>query len=153
MRTATSAALAAALVLLAACGAPAPETSPAPAPAPAPGATAAAPADSASARPRFSRDMLTEQEILQANVTTNALDAVQRLRPQWLRIRGSATVPENDGTTAIQAWLNGRHLGDVQTLRDIPVGQIIDMRWVEPIQARQRYGPGNARGVIAVNGR
>ena len=151
MRSYSSAALAAALVLLAACAAPAPETGPAPAPAS--GATAPMPADSGSARTRFSRDMLTEQEILQANVTTNALDAVQRLRPQWLRIRGSASVPENDGTTAIQAWLNGRHLGDVQTLRDVPVGQIIDMRWVEPIQARQRYGPGNARGVIAVNGR
>ena len=148
MRTHASAALAAAtLVLLAACGAAPPET----VPAPAAGVTTAA--DSGSSRARFSRDVLTEQEILQNNITTNALEAVQRLRPQWLRIRGSATVPESDGTLAIQAWLNGRHLGDVQTLRDVPVGQIIDLRWVEPIQARQRYGAGNSRGAIAVNGR
>lgn len=146
MRISTS--LIPAAVLLCACGGTA---SPSPAPAPGPAASAA-PADSA-ARTRTNRDVLTEQEILAANVTTHALDAVQRLRPQWLRIRGSATVPESDGTLAIQAWLNGRHLGDVQMLRDIPVGQIVELRWLDPITARNRYGPGNSRGVVDVTGR
>ena len=147
MRISTPLILSAA-ALLCACSAATPSPSPAPGP-----AQSAAPADSAGGRARTNRDVLTEQEILAANVTTHALDAVQRLRPQWLRIRGSATVPENDGTLAIQAWLNGRHLGDVQTLRDIPVGQIIELRWLDPITARNRYGPGNSRGVVDVTGR
>ncbi|HVG43463.1 MAG TPA: hypothetical protein VM890_01995 [Longimicrobium sp.] len=151
MRTHTTAALAAALVLLAACGSAAPETGPAPAPA----AATRAPADSSTAagRPRFSRDVLTEAEIQQANIVTSAYEAVTRLRPQWLRMRGTTAVPEDDGTREIQVWYNGRKLGNPETLRDITITQIVEMRWVDPIQARQRYGPGNARGVIAINGR
>jgi hypothetical protein len=152
MRSYTPAALAAALVLLAACGPAAPETSPGPAAAP---TAARTPADSSSAagRPRFSRDVLTEEEIRQANIVSNAYEVVTRLRPQWLRMRGTTAVPEDDGTREIQVWNNGRKLGNPETLRDITVTQIIEMRWVDPIQARQRYGPGNARGVIAINSR
>jgi hypothetical protein len=148
MRTYTPAALAAALVLLAACGPAASETSPGPAP-------VTAPADSSSpaGRPRFSRDVLTEEEIRQANIVSNAYEVVTRLRPQWLRMRGTTAVPEDDGTREIQVWNNGRKIGNPETLRDITVTQIVEMRWVDPIQARQRYGPGNARGVIAVNSR
>ena len=53
----------------------------------------------------------------------------------------------------MQVWYNGRPLGNTDTLREISTSQVIEMRWVDPIQARTTYGPGNGRGVISITGR
>jgi hypothetical protein len=104
-------------------------------------------------RPRYRREQLTEQEIAASPITTHALDLVRRLRPEWLRNRGSSDQPDNDGSREVQVWYNGRRLGNTDTLREISTSQVIEMRWVDPIQARSMYGPGNGRGVISITGR
>lgn len=104
-------------------------------------------------RPRYRREVVTEQEIAATPATSHALDLVRRLRPEWLRNRGSADQPDDDGSREVQVWYNGRRLGNTDTLRDVDTSQIIEMRWVDPIQARVTYGPGNGRGVISITGR
>ena len=153
---------AAVLALLAACEGAAAQSAPPSAPdsnppartstgAPA-GAPVAADPIAKSVRPRYRRELLTEQEIAAANATSHALDLVRRLRPEWLRNRGSSDQPDNDGSREVQVWYNGRRLGNTDTLRDIDMSQVIEMRWVDPIQARATYGPGNGRGVISITG-
>jgi hypothetical protein len=160
----TLSASAAVLALFALCGeAVAQSTPPAPPPDSNPpartstGAAAGAPAApdpmASSVRPRFRRDRLTEQEIAATTITTHAFDLVRRLRPEWLRNRGSYYQPDNDGSREVQVWYNGRHLGNTETLRDVTTTQVIEMRWVDPIQARSIYGPPNGRGVISITGR
>jgi hypothetical protein len=150
------------VALFAFCGGAAAQTTPAPrdsippartaAGAPA-GAPAAADPIARAVRPRYRREVLTEQEIAATNVTSHALDLVRRLRPEWLRNRGSSDQPDNDGSREVQVWYNGRQLGNTDTLREISTSQVIEMRWVDPIQARSMYGPGNGRGVISITGR
>ena len=132
---------------------PPPTTPPATTPSSAPGAPAAADPLGASVRGRGSRDRLTEAEIATATGTPNAFDLVRRLRPAWLRNRGYASQPDNDGSSDVQVWYNGRHLGGPEMLREISIAQVVEMRYVDPIQARITYGPGNGRGVISITGR
>jgi hypothetical protein len=157
---------AAALALLLACGNAAAQTPP-PAPPPTsdstarPTTTSGAPAGSpaaadpmaSSTRPRYRRDRLTEAEIAATTATSSALDLVRRLRPEWLRNRGGPSQQDSDGSREVQVWYNGRHLGDVATLRDVATSDLISLRWVDPIEARISYGPGNGRGVISITGR
>jgi hypothetical protein len=160
----TLSAFAALVALLAVCrGTAAQSTQTAPPPGPDPpartasGAPAGAPAAAdplaKAVRPRYRRELLTEQEIAATAITTHALDLVRRLRPEWLRNRGSSDQPDDDGSREVQVWYNGRRLGNTDTLRDISTSQVIEMRWVDPIQARTTYGPGNGRGVISITGR
>lgn len=107
----------------------------------------------ASTQPRNRADVLTPEEIEAATSASNAHQLVSLLRPNWLRLRGNPDHPDPDGSRVIQVWYNGRNMGDVSMLRDISRGQIISMRWVDPITARATYGPPNGRGVIAINGR
>ena len=155
------------LALLAVCGgavaqstpatAKPPETAPNPPATTATGAPAGSPvaADpiASAVRPRYRRELLTEQEIAATNVTTHAFDLVRRLRPEWLRNRGSYNQPDNDGSREVQVWYNGRQMGNTEQLREISTSQVISIRWVDPIQARSMYGPGNGRGVISITGR
>ena len=119
------------------------------------GAQAPAGPDSATRRdrPRFSRDQLTLAEIEQAGITTNAYDAVQRLRPGWLRNRGGVFQRDGDGSNVVQVWYAQRQLGNVETLREVSLSEVLEIKWVDPIRARDVYGPGNGRGVIAITGR
>jgi hypothetical protein len=61
------------------------------------GAPAAADPIAKAVRPRYRRELLTEEEIAATNITSHALDLVRRLRPEWLRNRGSSDQPDNDG--------------------------------------------------------
>src|SRR4051794_40288905 len=106
------------------------------------GAPAAADPIAKAVRPRYRRELLTEQEIAATNITSHAFDLVHRLRPEWLRNRGTYDQPDNDGSREVQVWYNGRRLGNTDTLREINTSQVIEMRWVDPIQARSMYGPG-----------
>lgn len=117
------------------------------------GAPASADPLAATTRSRGSRDRLTEAEISAATVTSNAFDLVRRLRPAWLRNRGASDQPDNDGSAVVQIWYNGRNLGGPEMLREISISQIVEMRYIDPIQARITYGPGNGRGVISITGR
>jgi hypothetical protein len=151
-------------VLLSVSGAAAAQSSPAPSSPPTSipattsnGNTAGAPVSAdplaATTRGRGSRDHLTEAEISAATVTSNAFDLVRRLRPAWLRNRGASDQPDNDGSAVVQIWYNGRNLGGPEMLREISISQIVEMRYIDPIQARITYGPGNGRGVISITGR
>jgi hypothetical protein len=155
----TAATAAAVLALLLARAETAAQTTTPPAPPAPPAAPAAAPAqapaDSAAprTRTRYRNNVLTKEEIAAANIHSNAYDVVSRLRAGWMRNRGGNIAADPDGSVEVRVWFNGQSLGSVETLRQINVDQIDEMRWIDPIQARSVYGPGNGRGVIAIKGR
>ena len=74
----------------------------------------------------------------------DALQAVQRLRPQWLQSRGTA-----------QAVLHvdGAPRGDVNDLRFIPADQIEQIEYMSATDASTRFGTDYQGGVILVTNR
>lgn len=94
----------------------------------------------ASTGERTSRnlDVLTREEILEANLPT--LDvAVQRLRPLWLNIRQPPSL--STGQAQIVVFLNTQYQGGVEELRNFGPADISELRYLDgPRAAAQLQG-------------
>ena len=96
-------------------------------------------------------NLITQDEI--ARITaTNAYDAVQMLRPSFLRQRGVPSSTSGMPDLAI-VYLDGMKMGDVGQLQRIPTVGIVSIRYINAIEANQRYGRGHEGGAILVDTR
>ena len=117
----------------------------------------------ATSAARGSANEIDRAEIEATKGVTTAQDLVQRLRPQWLRSRGSATI-SNTQQEAIVVYVDGVRSGEIpiaQTLeRDRgaapnPLDAILAARVQRLIyyggtDATQRFGTGHGHGAIEV---
>lgn len=118
----------------------------APPPAPTDTAHAAAPATPAApaVRVRHNPDLITAAEI-DGTTASDALNLVQRLRPQWLRARAASP------GDVVVVYVNGGRLGSAAELRNLKAETIGEMRYVRSEEAVARYGMGHSAGVILVS--
>ncbi len=77
----------------------------------------------------------------------SAYDAVQRLRPQWLRARGG------DASDLPATFVDGRHFGDVNQLSTFNTADILSIRFLSASDATTLYGTGYPGGVIEIQTR
>ena len=89
-------------------------------------------------------NLITADEIREARVV-NALQAVQSLRPQWLRTRGSTS----PGGATVEVYRNETNVGMAQ-LRNIAANSIVEIRYYGSVEATQRWGMGHENGAIQV---
>jgi hypothetical protein len=94
-------------------------------------------------------DLLT-QETLRTGSQSNVYEAVQAIRPNWLRPRGPDSF-RNPGQ--VQVYLDAVRLGGVETLRTIPVQQVQFIQWYDPVSASSRWGLDHGHGAILVSTR
>lgn len=92
---------------------------------------------------RRSTNVITAEEIASVSASS-AYEVVQRLRSQWLLVRGGL------GSEGIVVYVDGVRRGDANSLRDIPVEQVRELRWIDGKDATTRYGTGHGSGVIEV---
>ena len=113
-------------------------------------ATAACPHSGATRRAR-DPNLITQDEIERVTAA-NAYDAVQMLRPSFLRARGVPSSVSGQPDLAI-VYLDGMKMGDVAQLQRIPTVGIVSIRYITAIDANQRYGRGHEGGAILVDTR
>ena len=94
-------------------------------------------------------DLITAEEIQAARVAT-AFEVVERLRPQFLRTRGSSSALMETRVTVFQDNLN---LGGVEMLRQIRALDVLEIRFMSASDATTRFGSGFPGGVIAIKSR
>ncbi len=99
-------------------------------------------------------NVLTSEEIQRANVGS-AYDAVQTLRPRWLQgPRELNRMPANADATArpagISVYVNDVSMGDVDYLKEIPAGTVLELRWLSSFEAASRFGPTEGQSAIVV---
>lgn len=76
-------------------------------------------------------DIITQEELQSVNVN-NMYEAVDRLRPRWLRIRSSQSL----GTpTMILVYQETNRLGDVSVLRDLGVDAALWLEYMDGARA------------------
>lgn len=97
--------------------------------------------------PRQDRDLLTREQIRETG-HNNALDAVQALRSNWLRTKGTDSFA---APTQVQVYLDNNQLGGVETLRGVATSQISYIRYYDGVTASGRWGLGHGQGVIYVS--
>lgn len=113
-------------------------------------------------RQELGRDFITMYELEQ---TTNRTlyDAIQNLRPEWLRTRGMTNPQETGsltgdannpqvvaGAPTIKVYMDNAYLGGVDALRDVSTNAIQTVRRLDAAEATTRWGAGHLHGAIAV---
>jgi hypothetical protein len=79
-------------------------------------------------------------------------EAVQRLHPEYLRTRGPSTIV-NETAMGPAVFVDRAFLGPIAVLRDLPVNDVQQIRFVSAWDAATIYGSGYANGVIEVTTR
>ncbi len=114
-------------------------------------ASASGGAEATAAAPRRDRNMITQEELASSGAT-NLLDAVQRLRPQWLR--GVNMTNRDGGGTDFAVYQGTTPLGGIDALRQLAPGYALRLRYLDASQATNTLpGLGSRRvaGAIVID--
>jgi len=114
-------------------------------------ASACATGGSGPSEPKRDRNLLSAEELAPL-LQFSAWDAVQRLRPVWLRpggIRNSA----NPAGHYPHVFLDGSPYGPMDALRGFRVETVEEIRYVNATDATIRYGGQYQGGVILITTR
>ena len=108
------------------------------------------------ARPLHSQHnsyVLTAEEI--ANIHGkggSAFDAVQALRPRWLRARNTYFDGSNRNapvrSEGAHVYLNDHDQGDAEYLKTIPVELVAELQYLSASEAGARFGPTDGPAIV-----
>ncbi len=111
------------------------------------GSTACASSGSSSTT-RGDRNVLTHEELVETG-EPDLQQALQRLRPAWLRPRGQTVAGRQ-----VAVFIDGTPRGDVSQLRGLQIMNVVEVTFVTASEAGFRYGTlAGAGGVIDVKTR
>jgi hypothetical protein len=113
------------------------------------GSTGASASQSSAPR-RGGANLITEEEITSAGVS-NAYELIQRLRPAWLRSRGTSSVNGSaGGGDAPLVYMDASQLGDLSTLNSVSIQSIRQIQFLNATDATQRFGTNLTGGAIVI---
>jgi TonB-dependent receptor-like protein len=106
----------------------------------------------AARAPSRSRDVIGQEEIAaRAGDATNALQIVEKLRPQMLRSRGASSPSDMSGSeSAPRVYVDNVSYGPLDALSNVLASQIKEIRFVNAGDATTQWGTGHTGGVILV---
>jgi len=95
-------------------------------------------------------NLVAQDEIRSVETGYTAFEAVRRLRPEFLS-RHATPMPGDFEEGFAVVYLDGVRLGGLQTLENIPVTTIVEIRYLRPSAAVERFGKHHRGGVILVS--
>jgi hypothetical protein len=101
---------------------------------------------------RGQSDVLTAEEIAETTAQ-NAYDAVSLRRPFFLKSRGPRSLQGAPAGQTVEfpiVYVNDMYYGELETLRNIHVSQIREIRYFDHNAATLRFGTGHTGGIISV---
>jgi len=108
---------------------------------------------SSALRPKSrNQDIIASTEIsASASEAANALQIIEKLRPQMLRSRGLGSPTDVNGESARpKVYIDNVSYGDVSTLANVTAGQIREIQFINSRDATTKWGTGHMGGVILV---
>jgi hypothetical protein len=106
--------------------------------------------------PRTGRLLLASAE-LRRSIATNALEAVEMGRPEWTKQqRDDEAKRGNQPTTlpvealSLVVYVGDEKVGAVETLRDVAIPEVAELRFYDARDARRRWGVDHKYGAIEV---
>jgi hypothetical protein len=107
---------------------------------------------SAPRAPSRQQDVITEAEIAsRAGEASNALQVVQKLRPQMLRGRGRVSAADSLNTNTLpRVIVDDVAFGAIENLANVNAMGVKEIRFVNAADATTRWGTGYPGGVIFV---
>ncbi len=98
-------------------------------------------------QPRESENIISRSELEQAGSLTT-YDAVQRLRPMFLRDRGPMTLINPNVRTRPVVFVDMTEYGEIESLRTLPASRVEQVRFYPGQQATTKFGSVYGGGVI-----
>jgi hypothetical protein len=99
--------------------------------------------------PRPNQRMLLAEEMVAAGYN-DAFSAIQSLRPHWMRARGATSFNSQE---AVKVYLDGSLMGGLDQLKAISVRSIASIRFLDGLEASNRWGLNHGMGAIVVSTR
>ena len=98
------------------------------------------------------KDIILESEIVAiGGGYPNALQVIEKLRPQMLRSRGTGSPTDATGETSQpKVYVDNIAYGDISTLTNLNAAQIREIQFFRSGDATTRWGTGHMGGVILV---
>jgi len=90
-------------------------------------------------------------EQIQASSARSIRELLRELRPRWLRSHGLDVLRQSgrpDQPRGIRVYLNNRLLGGLDSLDDISIGSVTEIRFLDAAAATLRWGAGNEDGAL-----
>ena len=101
--------------------------------------------------PGGSRNVLTAEEISRITVG-NVYEAIEQLRPEYLRSRGAISFRSASAPRAA-VYLDAVYFGTLASLRNIRATQVMLIEYLSASEATTRFGTNHAGGAILVTSR
>lgn len=95
---------------------------------------------------RTARNVITQDEI-DSTSATNVYDLVARLHGDYLKDRGKISIKTNQRERAV-VFLNDQEYGIPETLRNLPPGRFMEIRYYTGTEAVAKFGSQYGGGVI-----
>jgi outer membrane cobalamin receptor len=92
------------------------------------------------------RYVITEEEI-DASTASNVYDLIANLRADFLKDRGKISIRTNQHEKAV-VFLNDQEYGILETMRNIPVSRVSEIRYYPGADAVNRFGAQYGGGVV-----
>ena len=106
--------------------------------------------------PRTGR-LLLEIAELRRSIATNALEAVEIARPEWMKEQreDEAKRGNQPSTLPVEAlslvvYVGDEKVGAIETLRDVAIPEVAELRFYDARDARRRWGVDHKYGAIEV---
>ena len=98
------------------------------------------------------QDIIAESEIsASASEASNALQIIEKLRPQMLRSRGVGSPTDVGGENAKpKVYVDNVSYGDLSALSNLTSSQIKEIQFINSRDATTKWGTGHMGGVILV---
>lgn len=110
--------------------------------------------DNARPAPRAGGSMRTGNVVLAEDIQrhggSNLYDVLRALRPAWFRTTPTRVTGRNIYVDPIIVYVDGRRMGTVSHLSEIPVSIVQLVRYYTASEAQGRFGLDNLQGAIEV---
>jgi hypothetical protein len=92
------------------------------------------------------RNVITQEEI-EASTASNVYDLIAQLRADFLKDRGKVSIRLNQHEKAV-VFLNDQEYGILETMRNIPIGRVSEIRYYPGTEAVNRFGAQYGGGIV-----
>ena len=92
------------------------------------------------------RNIITQEEI-EASTASNVYDLIAQIRADYLKDRGKVSIRSNQREKAV-VFLNDQEYGVLETMRNIPLGRVSEIRYYPGTDAVNRFGAQYGGGIV-----
>lgn len=95
-------------------------------------------------------------EQIRASSARSIRELLREVRPRWLRSRGLDVIHESNEVArprGVQVYLNNGLLGGLDTLDEVSIDTVTEIRFLDAAAATLRWGVGNEDGAILLSTR